>query len=207
MSSSRSYSMRTRDSAIHCRTTPCTVTCFPERHTESARSHMSSSRARPHRSSACSGDPAGTQSGLRNGGTPAIVPDQVARGHADVVELQLGVPAVLIVSHLNAVMPRLSPGRGVARHQDLRLLPVPILAGVGLSQDDEDPGVVVHRCGDPPLATVRHVLVAVALDQRGTLVAPEEATSGAVRRTPIGSPRRRRTSPAPPYCPCLVRRS
>jgi len=107
-------------------------------------------------------NPAGTQSGLRSGETLAIVPDQVARGHPDVVELQLGVPAVLVVvvpERCHAAF-ELQAG-GVTRHQDHRLLPVPILAGVGLSHDDEDPGVVVHRSGAPPLAAVHHVLVAV----------------------------------------------
>jgi len=45
-------------------------------------------------------------------------------------------------------------------------------ARIGLAHDDEDLGVRVHSPGDPPLAAVDHVVVAIALDA-GSNVAPE----------------------------------
>ena len=105
--------------------------------------------------------------------------------------------------------------RRVHRHQDLALLAVRRGVGVGLAHHDEDLAVRVHRPGDPPLAPVEHVVVAVALDAQGDVggVArrPRRARSW---RTPSGSRPRAagaatcpaaracRTSSAPPCCRC-----
>ena len=62
--------------------------------------------------------------------------------------------------------PRMHADPGsVARDEDHRLLAVPVGVRVGLAHHDEDLGRRAHRAGDPPLAPVDDVLVAVPPDR------------------------------------------
>ncbi len=110
-------------------------------------------------------DPAGAQSGLRDGEAVALVGDQVRRGDAHPLEPELGVAAVLVVvvAEDRHRADHGEPG-GVPGDQQHRLLPVPGGVRVGLAHHDEDLALRVHRPGDPPLAAVHDVLVAVADD-------------------------------------------
>ena len=83
----------------------------------------------------------------------ALAADEVRRGHAHVVERDLGVPAVVAVVVAEHGQRAHDPhARGVARHEDHRLLAVALGVGVGLAHHDEDRGIRVHRARRPPLA-------------------------------------------------------
>ena len=125
--SSRSCSMRTRDSAIQSRTTPWLAIGRPNATRDAARLHISSMAA--------SATPIERmQWWMRPGPRRAwaiakpgtLLADQVGDRDADVGEAQLGVAAVLVVvvpEDLHAADDL--EARGVARHQDLALLTVP----------------------------------------------------------------------------------
>lgn len=87
---------------------------------------------------------------------------------------------VLILEPKDGQVTQNGHARGVARNEHHRLLSVGGRRGVGLSHDDEDFAPVVRHAGDPPLAAIDHVLVAVPYDRcldvrgvRGREVPPE----------------------------------
>ena len=166
-------------------------------------------------------DPARAEPGLRDREAGPSSPIRLLAGTRTSSKRQLGVAAVLVV-----VVPEdrhrpddREPG-GVAGDQDHGLLAVPVGVRVGLAHHDEDLALGVHRPGDPPLAAVEDVLVAVA-DDRGLDVGGvgggdvglghRERRADAARRAAGGAsaPAARgcRTSPAPPCCRCPGRSS
>ena len=175
--------MRTRDSAIQSRTTPCSAMRPAEGDPlgRAAAHGLDGDLGQADRAHAVV-DPAGAEAGLGDGEARALLADEVARRHPDVGEAQLGVTAVVVVvvaEDLHAAHDL--DTRGVARHEDHRLLAVPVGVGVGLAHDDEDLALGVHRAGDPPLAAVDDVVVAVAHGCAcAMLVASLLATSGSV---------------------------
>ena len=164
--SSRSCSMRTRDSAIQSRTTPWLASGRPKATRDAARRHISSIAA--------SATPiARMQWWMRPGPKRAWAianpapssPIRLETGTRTSVKRSSAWPPCSWSSYPKTVMPRTTSRPGVSRgHQDLALLAVPGRRRVGLAHHDHDLGVRVHRAGDPPLAAVEDVLVAVPLD-------------------------------------------
>src|SRR5215472_1900804 len=110
-------------------------------------------------------DAAGAEPGLGDRESITLARDQVGGRYPDVPELHLRVPAVRAVGEAEHVDPALdrNPG-GIPRHQDHRLLAVPLGGRLGLAHHDQDRAAGVHRPRRPPLAAVDHVLVPVTLD-------------------------------------------
>ena len=110
-------------------------------------------------------DAARPEASLGDGESAALFTDQVRHRHPDIGEPQLGMAAMVVVvvaEHLHATQ-HLEP-RGVPGNEDLRLLAMALRTGVRLAHDDEDGTVGIHCSGDPPLASVDHVVVAVTHD-------------------------------------------
>src|SRR4029077_16854309 len=113
-------------------------------------------------------DPARPETGLRDREPFPLAGDDVGDGNAHVPEHDPRVAAVGsvgVAEHVHAALD--VDARGVLRHEDLRLLPVPVGVRVGLPHHDEDPAARVHRAGRPPLAAVDHVDVTVTDDAGG----------------------------------------
>ena len=125
----------------------------------------------------------------------AFAADQVRRRHPHVVERDLGVAAVVAVVVAEHGQRTHDPhARGVARHEDHRLLAVPFGIGIGLAHHDEDRGIRVHRSRRPPLAAGDHVLVAVAADAGadvGRVGGGDVGLGHAERRADLGAQQRR----------------
>jgi hypothetical protein len=100
---------------------------------------------------------------LRDREPAALLAEQVGDGHAHVGERELGVAVLVLVAERREV-PVDRKTRRVPRHEHHRLLPVRGRVGVGLAHQDEDLAALVGRAGDPPLAAVDDVVVAVAHD-------------------------------------------
>mmetsp|Transcript_76924 Transcript_76924/g.204158 ORF Transcript_76924/g.204158 Transcript_76924/m.204158 type:complete len:455 (+) Transcript_76924:153-1517(+) len=108
-------------------------------------------------------DPPWTESALRNLEAAALAQDDVAFGHAHVVEDELGVVVLLAEDRQR---PQDLHARRVARHEDHGLLLVHGAGEAGLAERHEDLALRPDRSGDPPLVAVDDVVVAVRLDPR-----------------------------------------
>ena len=162
--SSRACSTSIRDCAICSRTTPCSA---------SGRSNATRDCARRTiRSIARSAIPISRmQWWIRPGPEPrlgdrepaALLAEQVADGHAHVGERELGVPVLVLVAERPEVPDDRQPGvsRGTSTIDCCRCGPA---LRVGLAHHDEDLAALVGGAGDPPLAAVDDVVVAVAHD-------------------------------------------
>ena len=126
--SSRSCSIRTRDSAIQSRTTPWSAIGLPKATRSAARLHISSIGALGDAERAHAVvDAAGPEPGLGDREALALAADQVGRRHPHVVEPHLGVAAVVAVVVAEDVHAADDlDARGVALDQDHRLLAVPV---------------------------------------------------------------------------------
>ena len=222
--SSRACSMRTRDSAIQSRTTPCSASGRPNA-TRSMRPPAQQLQGplghadQPH----AVVDPARARAGPgRWRSRSPSPPIRFAAGTRTSVEGDLGVPAVRRRRRSRRrVMPRRTSTPGVSRGTRIMLcwrcrsasgsvLPITMK----ISQR----GSIAP--GRPPLAAVDHVLVAVAVDPGGDVggVGGGDLRLGhAERRADLAVQQRRaasapaapasRTRPAPPCCRCPARRS
>ncbi len=97
--------------------------------------------------------------------TVAFLAEQIARRHPHVAQQQLAMAFRRDVVHHRNVAQQLDAGR-VERHQDHALLLMSLGVRIGLAHDDQEPAVGMRGVGDEPLASVDHVVVAVAADQR-----------------------------------------
>ena len=125
-------------------------------------------RERPLRRAQCAHavvDAAGTQPGLGQGEAGALLTQQVRGRDADVLEDDLGVPVLVVLTHDRQIADD-PHARRVRGDEDHRLLTVRLCRRVRLAHDDEDPAARVQRTGGPPLAAVDDVLVALAGDRR-----------------------------------------
>ncbi|MNY14905.1 hypothetical protein D3C86_1480940 [compost metagenome] len=109
-------------------------------------------------------DAAWPKPSLRDLEAPPLAGDQVFDRHADVLQHHLGVTDRRFVIAEDRQHPLDAEAGRVGRHNDLTLLLVRGRLGVGLAHDDGHGDVGVGHVGRPPLATVDHIVVAVADD-------------------------------------------
>ena len=106
-----------------------------------------------------------TEAGLGDREPVPLAADQVGGRHPHVGELQFGVAtvvAIVVAKHLHVAFD--DNAGGVPGHEDLALLAMPVGGRVGLAHHDENLRVGVHGTGDPPLAAIDDVIVAVTFD-------------------------------------------
>src|SRR5262249_40122433 len=96
----------------------------------------------------------------------ALTEQQIRCRHAHVFERNLRMPMGRIVVPENRHHPADRNTRRVHRHQDHRLLLVSGSLRIGLPHEDGNAAAWITRAGNEPLASVDHIVVAVAHDAR-----------------------------------------
>ena len=109
-------------------------------------------------------DAAGPQAALGDLEAAALPQDEVVGGHPHAVEVHDAVAVGGVVEAKQGQHALHPQARGVAGHQDHRLLEVGGGGGVGAAHDDEHPAARIADARGPPLGAVDDVVVAVALD-------------------------------------------
>ena len=104
-------------------------------------------------------DAAGAEAPLCNLEAAALAQQHVRRGHAHVLEQHFGVAVggVIVAEDVQGALDR--HPRGVARHQNHRLLLMTLGGHVGLAHENENLAARVRRAGGPPFAAIDDVFV------------------------------------------------
>src|SRR5881394_858200 len=94
-----------------------------------------------------------SEAALRDLEAAPFAKQEVLRGHADAVEIELGVSVRRVVVAEHAKHTKETYARRVDGNQDHRLLPVPVgICSVGLAHEDEDLAARIGTAGRPPFA-------------------------------------------------------
>ncbi|CAI8360145.1 MAG: Uncharacterised protein [Rhodospirillaceae bacterium] len=107
-------------------------------------------------------DAAGAEAALRDLEATPLAQQHVRRRHAHVLEQHFGVAVggIVVAEDVQGALDR--HPRGVARHQNHRLLLMTLGGDVGLAHENENLAAWVRRAGGPPLAAVDDVFVTLA---------------------------------------------
>ena len=111
-------------------------------------------------------DAARAETPLRDLEPAALTEQHVGRGHANVLEgdLRMAVRRIVVTEHRKAAADG-HPFR-VHRHEDHRLLFVPLRVGTRFPHENRDRAARIAGARDPPLVAIDDVLVALALNPR-----------------------------------------
>ena len=108
----------------------------------------------------------GTEPSLRDLEPATLAEQQVRRGHANVLEHDLGVPVRGVVEPEHGQRTHDPHAGRIHGHQDHRLLLVARRAGVAPAHEDGEPAARIAGTRDPPLAPVDDVVIAISRDRR-----------------------------------------
>ena len=164
---------------MSARIVPCSASVLPNATRLLTRAHIASSArsAAPIEPHAVM-DASGAEPALRDLESAAFAEQHVSGRHANVLEQDLRVPVRRVVEAEHRQHALDAHAGRVHRHEDHRLLLMLRRVGVAATHEDRDAAARVAGAGDPPLAAVDDVLVAVARDAG--------ADVGGIRRGDVG---------------------
>ena len=105
-----------------------------------------------------------TKTPLRNLKTATLALDHVADRHPHVLKQEFRLTAGRVQAVEGAQCSDQLHAGGIARHENGRVLAMPVVFRIGLAHHQHDFAAWSDRTGGPPLAAIEHVLVAIAPD-------------------------------------------